>query len=138
MTIEKLKALHAEMGRVIASMSGGASAPTANGGGIADDRELDSQFGDPTVKFDPKRWTGPSMKGRRYSECPSDFLTELASFLEWSAANPKAGKDPKYADYDRKDAARARGWAQRNAGKRFDAPSGPGSYGDEDTSDLPF
>lgn len=115
-----------------AQAEGGAQAATGGGGGEvapADDRECESEHGDPSVNKDPSQrdWDGPSMVGKRYSECPSDYLIALARFKEWSAGNndtkaaagnEKAGK---YASYDRKDAARARGWARRNAGKDMSA-----------------
>lgn len=89
-------------------------------GAVAPESELDSQYGNPTVRKDPPKWTGDSFAGKPYSECPADYLESLAGFLEW-----KAGKDTekgdadslKYAGYARKDAARARGWAQRNREK---------------------
>lgn len=92
-----------------------ASAP-ATTGAIAPDSDLDGQWGDPDVRKDPPRWNGPSYAGRRYSQCPPEYLDVLASLFDW-----KAGKDDekgtdegkKYAGYARKDAARARGWAKR-------------------------
>lgn len=83
---------------------------------VADDAELDSKYGNPDVRKDPPRWKGASQVGKRFSDCPPEFLDEFASFCDW-----KAGKDDekntddgrKYAGYARKDAARARGWAAR-------------------------
>lgn len=88
---------------------------------VADDRELDSDKGNPTIRRDPKRWLsngGASFIGARYSECPADYLDEVAGFCEWAADKNErtlAADDPKrkYIDYDRRDAARARGWAAR-------------------------
>jgi len=84
---------------------------------IADDAELDSQYGDPEVRKDPPRWKGASYVSRPFSECPADYLDMLASFRDWQADkdSEKGTEDgDKYAKYGRKDAARARGWAQRN------------------------
>jgi hypothetical protein len=85
---------------------------------VADDRDLDSQWGDEEVRVSPRDWTGESMKGRRMSECPPAFLDMLADTLDYfarkneaSGATTTSGK-PK-AVYDRKGAARARGWAAR-------------------------
>jgi len=93
---------------------------------VADDRELDSQYGDPPVKFNPRDWTGDSYKGRHFSECPPDFLDMLASAFDYFAKKSDdageltaAGK-PKSL-YSRKDAARARGWAKRHRERGFDA-----------------
>lgn len=86
---------------------------------IASDADLDGQYGDPIVKVkDPRDWTGPSMKGRRFSECPSEYLEMVASRLDFFAEsaereNKIASNGKPEAPYRRRDAARARGWAQR-------------------------
>lgn len=97
-----------------------AAAPAVTAGAVATDADLDGKYGDPVVRLDPKRWTesgGESCVGLAYSACPAAFLDELAAFLEWSSARPRAGLTPedaaKYARYDATDAARARGWAAR-------------------------
>lgn len=82
------------------------------GGDIASDRDLDGARGNPTIKKDPKRWKGASRVGYHFSECEPEYLDEVAAFNDWKADNPMAGKET-YANYDRLDAARARGWAQR-------------------------
>lgn len=79
---------------------------------FADDKDLASSKGDPTVKFVPRAWRGANMANRRYSQCSPEFLDVLAGFLAWSADNPREGKE-KYAANDRRDAARARSWARR-------------------------
>jgi hypothetical protein len=98
---------------------------------VASDSDLDSQYGDPEIKGkDPRDWTGPTMRGRRYSECPADYLELLAERLDWQAEqNDKEGKTTDagkpIAPYNRKDAARARGWALRiRDGKVPQAPTG--------------
>ena len=84
----------------------------------ASDRDLDSQYGDPEVKTEPRDWTGDSCKGRRMSECPAEFLDLLAEMFDYfadkaEAANEKASNGKPKAEYNRRDAARARGWARR-------------------------
>jgi hypothetical protein len=108
---------------------GGASSSHDSGGTIASDRELDSEWGDPVVKKDPKRWLeqgGDSYAGCKMSECPSDYLNTLASLFDWMADQDerkgktyknKKGEDVPTAPLNRKSAAKARGWAKRNAGK---------------------
>jgi hypothetical protein len=87
---------------------------------IAPDSDLDSQWGDPEVRKDSPQWLkmgGESYVGRRFSECPPDYLEALASFFDWKAGKDEAEGTPeklKYAGYARKDAARARGWAKRD------------------------
>ena len=90
-----------------------ASAPPITGA-IAPDSDLDSKFGDPIVKFDPRDWKGQSCKNKHYSTCPSAYLLLMASALEFFGNRKAAnGEDDKSA-WDFRDAARARGWAARN------------------------
>lgn len=155
--LKTLKAVEDRLARIerqvagLARMGGSAgSASSSSGGGkIADDRDLDGKYGNPTVRKDPKRWLddgGESFVGMPYSHCPPEYLEVLASLLDW-----KAGRDDekgteegkKYARFARIDAARARGWAARI---RRDGPPAPlqqgGDGGDDapadDDSDIPF
>jgi hypothetical protein len=78
---------------------------------VADDSDLDSKYGDPEVRAkDPRDRGGAPMKGLKFSECPAEYLELLADRFDYFA-----GKEPdaKKANYNRKDAARARGWAAR-------------------------
>lgn len=94
---------------------------------IASDADLDGQYGNPQVKFKPRDWSGPEMKGRKFSDCPAEFLELYAQSLDWSAGQAdqkqettSSGKPVSY--YKRMDAARARGWARRNQGRPAAAP----------------
>lgn len=102
---------------------------TSGGGGathgrpVASDGELDSQYGNPVVRKDPKRWAGASYVTATYSQCPSDYLAVLADFLDFKADKdaekpepPKHRNGKFYYEFNRKDAALARGWAARNRG----------------------
>lgn len=85
---------------------------------IATDRQLDGQYGDPLVKFNPRDWTGDSFKGRHMSECPAAFLELLAETFDYFArtADEKhetTNNGKPVGDYKRLDAAKARGWAKR-------------------------
>ncbi len=100
----------------------------SGGPGVASDRDLDGKYGDPEVKLSPRDWSGPSMKGRRMSECPAEFLDLLAEMLDYFATKSEQ-KDEKttsgkpVAPYKRTDAARARGWAARiRSGKHKQEP----------------
>ena len=86
------------------------------GPAVADDQELDSKYGDEPVKFDPRDYTGRSCKGLSMSQCPADFLDCLATSYEHFARKNADNGDPKKAGYDRRSAARARGWAKRLRG----------------------
>ncbi len=82
----------------------------------ADDAELDGRYGDPEIRRDPsqKYWDGPSYKGCRLSEAPPEYLKAFITYK--LACSVMAAKDPeraKYAEYDRRDAARAKGWLLR-------------------------
>ena len=104
-----------------ASRGGTAKSP-ASGGAVTSDRDLDGKYGDPDIRFDPKKWDGASFKGRKFSAAPAAYLELLAEALDEIAAKTD---DEKTAGYKRKDAERARGWARRNAG----GPSGSGGRG---------
>lgn len=86
---------------------------------MADDRDLDSQYGDETIRVNrPRDWTGPDFKGRRMSECPAAYLELVAQSYDYFAKKNEAagattdrGK-PKHI-YDQRSAMRARGWAAR-------------------------
>jgi len=98
----------------------------------ASDTELDSQYGDPQVKVkDPRRWSGPTMRGRKFSECPPEYLDLLAELFDWQGDEAEKKREltsnnKPVAPFRRKDAARARGWAARiRAGAVHQAPIGP-------------
>jgi hypothetical protein len=83
---------------------------------IASDVDLDGQYGDPEVKAkDPRDWSGDPMQGRRFSECPADYLELVAERKDYFVSQNAQSTDEekKKAKYDRLDAARARGWAKR-------------------------
>lgn len=94
---------------------------------VADTGDLDGPYGDPEIRKDPPRWTGESQVGKRYSECPADYLESLAGFNTWraqkddeSGAVDAKGRPKSY--WAKLDAARARGWAQRIRGSARVAP----------------
>jgi hypothetical protein len=108
--------LSAVQSGTIASPS--SSTPALASVGIADERDLDSQWGNEEVRVNPRDWTGASMKGRRMSECTPQFLDMLADTLDYfarknAASNALTTSGKPKADFDRKAAARARGWARR-------------------------
>lgn len=101
----------------------GSSQPVNAALAVASDADLDGPYGDPIVKFTPRDWHGANLKGAKFSECPSEFLLAMASAFDYFASkNDEAGavdaKGRNKSYYDRQAAARARGWAARNAGKQ--------------------
>ena len=73
--------------------------------------DIDGPHGDPVLKArDPRDWTGESMVGRTMSRCPAEYLDLLADRYDYFAGNET---DPKKANYNRLDSARARAWAVR-------------------------
>jgi len=87
-------------------------------GPMVADHEADERVGgNPVVRFDPKSWSGPSFKGKKYADAPAEYLDLLASALTQMAAKAaEAGETYKgkpSAPYRYKDAARARRWAYR-------------------------
>lgn len=107
---------------------------------LADDRDLDGQYGNFTIKKDPPRWSGDSFVGCALSECSPEYLDELAGFKMWQAGkeDAKGGEDAqKKAHFLKKDAGRCAGWAARIRGG-WKAPEGaPLSTGDDDGG-VPF
>ncbi len=134
--------------------NGASGSPAANGrtsGGekIADDRDLDGQYGNPTIKFDPKEkyWQGASYVGYKFSECAPEYLDATARYLDACAYMKRKDGDEKSAGYKEKDAARARGWATRNrnnppaqqtGGGYVDQHTMPDPTGSYSNDDLPF
>lgn len=115
-TLRLLTSMDASLKRLVRLLEGGAGASAAPT--IASDTDLDSQWGNPVVKSMPTNWKGAPFIGRKYSECPAELLDLLAERHDYIAAKAderdertNSGK-PKSA-YQRKDAARARGWAAR-------------------------
>lgn len=89
---------------------------------VADDADLDSEWGNPAIRKDPPRWQGDSFAGMPMSEASPEYLESLAGFLDWCAAkadekNELANNGKLRSIYLRKDAARARGWALRNGNR---------------------
>jgi hypothetical protein len=75
------------------------------------DRICDGPHGDPLVRAkDPKDWTGEPMKGKRFSECPPDYLDMLAERFDYFASREEDATKQKY---NLLDARRARAWAAR-------------------------
>lgn len=119
-------------------------------GEVADAGDLDSQWGDETIKRDPsaKYWSGDSYKDSPMSHCPADYLDAFAKYKDACAyANLKEGDaaKAKFADYDKRSARRARGWAARVRSGQVTPPvkqpAASNDYGgqsDADDSDLPF
>ena len=79
------------------------------------DADLDGKYGNPTVRIMAKDWNGPDYTGWNFSDCPPEYLDMHAKMLD--AFAKKQASDPakaKFADWSAKDAARARGWAERH------------------------
>jgi hypothetical protein len=100
--------------------------PPPSDGPVASDDDLDSKHGNPEVRKDPGRWRGESMAGRRFSDCPPEYLDVLASLFDWRAEQDEKKGDAR-SKWARLDAARARGWARRLRGG---GASGAGGFGD--------
>lgn len=73
----------------------------------------DPRFGDPEIKYVPKKWDGPSPAGQRMSACSVRFLEFLAAELERSAQWKENNGKEEHAEWDRRDAAKAAAWAAR-------------------------
>lgn len=109
--LAEVKALREQMDRLMAHFGlgdNGRRAPNASGN-VASVRDIQGDRGDPKIGKMPRNWTGDNFEGCSASECSPDFLDFYADFLDWKANNPRPGKE-KYAEYDRRDAARCRRW----------------------------
>jgi hypothetical protein len=140
---EKVSVLVEHLGamRTPSASNGEASKPKK----VADDFDLDGQYGNPPVRKDPpaKYWSGESYAGMRFSECPAEYLEALGRYLDSCAymkrTKPKDDKDIKYAEYDEMNAARARGWAQRNKNAPPPVPKeSNGAVDSFDDDSVPF
>jgi hypothetical protein len=73
--------------------------------------DLDGKHGNPIVKAkDPRDWSGETMRGRRFSECPPAYLDMLAERFDYFASREEDATKQKY---NLLDAQRALGWAAR-------------------------
>lgn len=107
---------------------------------VASERDLLSKYGNPTLRFMPRDWTGANFKDRKFSECPPALLDMAAETFEWFASqaeakNERTDRGKPIADLKRLDAARARGWAQRiRDGKHVQTTSttAPAGWAEED------
>ncbi len=133
----RLTAVEARLA-VLESGAARGNPPATAGGAVADDADLDSDWGDEVIKKDPKRWLdkgGDSYAGCKMSECPAGYLREFASLCDWMArkdeeqgktyTHNKTGKEEPTAPFARKRAARARGWALRAEQRETQAASSP-------------
>lgn len=139
---DEIKALTARveaLEKVVAALRG-VFVPKSGGVEPADDDELDGKYGDPAIRRDPpeKYWRGDRYVGCHLSECPADYLEAWAKYK--LACAFVADKDPakaKYANYDRKDAARALGWARRiKAGQHTPKARPASDFGASEGSDF--
>ncbi len=146
--VELLASIDASLKILVARLEAAPAAPGATAQ-VASDRDLDSQYGNPIVKAkDPRDWTGEPMNGRRFSECPAEYLDLVADRLDYFAqqADEKgelASNGKPASQYKRLDAARARGWARRiraglGAPAPAAAPTSPEWAADPNDDDVPF
>lgn len=146
----RFKALEAR----IAALEAVSSAKRDSGGHarVADDKLLHGPYGDPEVGIDPRAWEGPSMKGRRFSACPPEWLDLAADMFDVFGSRAeqtnkvdKNNKPVAWRDFQK--AALCRRWAielrKQGAGTTTQqaAPTKPASdpwASDDDQDSLPF
>lgn len=131
-----LKSIDATLKEMLAVAKARKAAPPAapaqqSSGSVASDADLDSQYGDPQVTFNPRDWPGTSCKGLQMSQCPAEFLDMIAETFEYFARkaeenNETTSSGKPVAGFKRKDAARARGWAKRVREGKVAAPAAAG------------
>ena len=117
-------------------------------------RELDSEWGNPEIKFAPKNWSGEPVVGRFMSDLQPTTLRALATdyarlarYYDEQGSKDNKGRPKSY--YARKDAGRALGWAlrlesqghrgpSRPQARREPAPNSPEDMGYPSDDDVPF
>lgn len=144
----RIVALEARLAVVEARLtSGPVAVPSASGGSstVADDSDLDGQYGDPIVKFGLKeKWwkAQPDANiGYHFSECPADYLDAMAKYLTACEIMAKREGTPetlKKAHWKAIDASRARGWAKRVREGRVVQREQQATGTDDDAESLPF
>lgn len=98
---------------------------------VASDSELFGPYGDEDIRFDPRDWRGRSYKGHRMSECEPEYLDLLAAafedFAQTADAKGEQVKGKPKSLYERRKAAKARGWAAklRSGWKPSGRPTAP-------------
>jgi hypothetical protein len=145
--LRRLEIIEAKVDRLLAAVP---SAAASASGDALPDHQLDNAWADKEIKKDPKRYSGPTMVGLRYSQAPAAWHEAQASFLDWKAEqgrkeNPvrlnNNGKP--WHEADTFEAKICRAWARRNSGRPMPAPAAPGAShgGDFDSggeTPLPF
>lgn len=93
-------------------------------------RELDSEWGNPEIKFAPKNWSGEPVVGRFMSDLQPTTLRALATdyarlarYYDEQGSKDNKGRPKSF--YARKDAGRALGWALRLESQGHRGPSRP-------------
>ena len=144
-TLALLRSIDASLKSLVARQVPAQASPPSPAA-VASDRDLDGPYGDPVIKAkDPRDWTGPTMAGRKFSECPAEYLELLAERYDYFAAkadetNEVAANGKPKSHYSRLDAARARGWAARirAGGVKPAAAAAPAPGWADDPDSVPF
>jgi hypothetical protein len=124
-TLRLLRSIDATMRAMLLVMS-----EKRNDAPAVNDSVCNGPHGDPVIKAkDPRDWSGPPMTGRKFSECPPEYLDMLADRYDYFATKDEDATKQRYA---KMDAARARGWAARlRAGWTAPTPAPQGGFSDE-------
>lgn len=97
----------------------------------------DPKHGDPTIKYEDKKWTGPSKLGRTYSQAGLEWLEHHAESRERLAAWKDRQDDEetrKRASWDRREAAKMRAWIDRLRAN----PPAQREFADLPDEEIPF
>lgn len=116
----------AETIRLLTSIDASLKALLARSGTAPDvnDSVCNGPHGDPIIKAkDPRDWSGEPMTGKRFSECPPEYLDLLADRYDYFAGKDDSTDEKRR--YAKLDGARARAWAARlRSGWTAPAPAG--------------
>lgn len=114
-------------------------------GEVADEKLMAQPWADMEIRKDPPRWAGESYVGRRLSECPKDYLENLAGFCDWKAKKGREESPPRlnnkgkpWYEADELMAKLARGFALRAGSAAPPIVHAPPPAFDEPEDDVPF
>ena len=118
---DRVVALETWKANVLAAFGGGpGGGGEARGGAVAEDAELDSQRGDPRIKYGLKEKYWPAQPdpfvGKTYSQTTPEYLDATAKYLDacgYVFERKDTEAERKKAHWKYIDAGRARGWAKR-------------------------
>src|SRR4051812_5509778 len=93
LVLEEMRKQTRLLGAILLALNETRTITPAKAEATLNDRVCDGQHGDPLIKAkDPRDWAGDSMKGRKFSECPPEYLDLLAARYDYFAEKAERAK----------------------------------------------